>query len=265
MQAGDQGTITGPGAIERVAAIVLGDLSGYRGNPRARGRKSLGRSLSCRRNSEDCRESQSATNDGKVVMITTTWTTGEQMTAHRIAATNERFRMNRHAEARQIWPALGLSGSCLLAFAAAIPACAQRGRSPPGAQHYRLRDRRRTRYAAHHLTATAQVSFTAPANLDVVNFGFHPALKVSKITDESGKLLDGERTADGSIRVTAACAFRRRPDRPLDLCLRRHHHRQRGWPDRRAQARGHPGADQLSALSGALVSHDRLHDRPLHR
>jgi hypothetical protein len=61
--------------------------------------------------------------------------------------------------------------------------------------------------ATHHLTATTQVSFTAPANMDVVNFGFHPALKVSKITDENGKVLDGERTADGAIRVTAATAF----------------------------------------------------------
>jgi aminopeptidase N len=60
---------------------------------------------------------------------------------------------------------------------------------------------------AHHLTATAVVTFTAPANLDVVNFGFHPALKVTKITDDSGKTLDGERTADGSIRVTAAAPF----------------------------------------------------------
>ena len=41
--------------------------------------------------------------------------------------------------------------------------------------------------ATHHLTATAAVSFTAPANLDVVTFGFHPALKVTKITDETGK------------------------------------------------------------------------------
>ena len=53
---------------------------------------------------------------------------------------------------------------------------------------------------AHHLTAKAVVSFTAPANLEVVNFGFHPALKVTKITDESGKLLEGERTADGAAR-----------------------------------------------------------------
>jgi tetratricopeptide (TPR) repeat protein len=61
--------------------------------------------------------------------------------------------------------------------------------------------------ATHHITATAAVSFTAPPNLDVVTFGFHPALRISKITDESGKLLDGERTADGSVRVTPAAAF----------------------------------------------------------
>jgi tetratricopeptide (TPR) repeat protein len=60
---------------------------------------------------------------------------------------------------------------------------------------------------AHHLSATATVSFTAPPNIDVVNFGFHPALKVTKITDENGKVLDGERTADGSIRVTPSTAF----------------------------------------------------------
>ena len=56
--------------------------------------------------------------------------------------------------------------------------------------------------ATHHLTATTVVSFTAPPNLSVVTFGFHPALKINKITDDSGKLLDGERTADGSVRIT---------------------------------------------------------------
>jgi hypothetical protein len=60
---------------------------------------------------------------------------------------------------------------------------------------------------AHHLTAKAVVSFTAPANLEVVNFGFHPALKITKITDQSGKLLEGERTADGAIRVTPGASF----------------------------------------------------------
>ena len=57
--------------------------------------------------------------------------------------------------------------------------------------------------ATHHIAAKTVVSFTAPPNLEVVNFGFHPALKITKITDASGKVLDGERTADGSVRVTA--------------------------------------------------------------
>lgn len=61
--------------------------------------------------------------------------------------------------------------------------------------------------STHHLSATAVVTFTAPANLDVVTFGFHPALKITKITDESGKVLDGERTADGSVRVTTNTPF----------------------------------------------------------
>jgi len=61
--------------------------------------------------------------------------------------------------------------------------------------------------ATHNLTATAQVAFIPPANQDVVTFGFHPALKVTKIVDEAGKELDGERTADGSIRVTPSGAF----------------------------------------------------------
>jgi len=61
--------------------------------------------------------------------------------------------------------------------------------------------------AAHHLAAKAVVSFTAPENAEVVSFGFHPALKVTKITDQDGKLLTGERTADGTIRVTPAAPF----------------------------------------------------------
>lgn len=58
--------------------------------------------------------------------------------------------------------------------------------------------------AAHHITAKTQVTFTAPDNAEVVSFGFHPALKVTKITDDKGKLLTGERSADGTIRVTPA-------------------------------------------------------------
>jgi hypothetical protein len=59
----------------------------------------------------------------------------------------------------------------------------------------------------HTLTAKAVVAFVPPPNQDVVTFGFHPALKVTNITDENGKQLDGERTADGSIRVTPSASF----------------------------------------------------------
>jgi len=55
---------------------------------------------------------------------------------------------------------------------------------------------------AHHLKAKTTVSFTAPENSELVNFGFHPALKITRITDDAGKLLTGERSADGAIRVT---------------------------------------------------------------
>jgi predicted negative regulator of RcsB-dependent stress response len=61
--------------------------------------------------------------------------------------------------------------------------------------------------ATHHLAAKAQVTLTAPENTELVSFGFHPALKVTKISDESGKLLNGERSADGTIRVSPAAPF----------------------------------------------------------
>jgi tetratricopeptide (TPR) repeat protein len=61
--------------------------------------------------------------------------------------------------------------------------------------------------ATHHLAAKTVVNFTAPDNAEMVSFGFHPALKVTKITDDSGKLLTGERTADGTIRVSPSTPF----------------------------------------------------------
>lgn len=102
------------------------------------------------------------------------------------------------------WFARGILLSAA-AWMMAVPAMAQRERPALNITGYVIDAELDT--TAHHLTATAVVSFTAPANLDVVNFGFHPALKVTKITDESGKLLDGERTADGSIRVTPGASF----------------------------------------------------------
>ena len=61
--------------------------------------------------------------------------------------------------------------------------------------------------AAHHLTATAVVTFTAPETADVVTFGFHPALKLTKVTDDGGTVLTGDRSADGGIRITPAKPF----------------------------------------------------------
>jgi len=61
--------------------------------------------------------------------------------------------------------------------------------------------------ASHHLAAKAQVTFTAPETMELVAFGFHPALKVTKISDDTGKLLTGERSADGTIRVTPPAPF----------------------------------------------------------
>jgi tetratricopeptide (TPR) repeat protein len=61
--------------------------------------------------------------------------------------------------------------------------------------------------AGHHLAAKVVVSFTAPEEAQLVSFGFHPALKMSKISDESGNVLIGERSADGTIRITPATPF----------------------------------------------------------
>jgi tetratricopeptide (TPR) repeat protein len=61
--------------------------------------------------------------------------------------------------------------------------------------------------AAHHLAAKAVVTFTAPETAEVVSFGFHPALRITKISDETGNLLTGERSADGTIRVTPSVPF----------------------------------------------------------
>jgi Peptidase family M1 domain/Tetratricopeptide repeat len=98
--------------------------------------------------------------------------------------------------------ALGLAAALL----AVLPAVAQRpDRQQLNITGYVINAELDT--TAHHLAATAVVSFIAPPNVDVVSFGFHPALKVTKITDESGKTLDGERTADGGIRVTPSSSF----------------------------------------------------------
>ncbi len=101
----------------------------------------------------------------------------------------------------------GAAGLLVAACAgiAAISAAAQRERPALDITGYVIDAELDT--TAHHLTAKAVVTFTPPPNQEVVTFGFHPALKVTRITDENGKVLDGERTADGGIRVTPANGF----------------------------------------------------------
>jgi hypothetical protein len=60
--------------------------------------------------------------------------------------------------------------------------------------------------ATHHLTAKVVVSFIAPESAEPqsASFGLHPALKVTKISDEAGTVLTGQRSADGGIRIAPA-------------------------------------------------------------
>ncbi len=105
-----------------------------------------------------------------------------------------------------LWGVVTLVGAFLTVGAVGVPASAQRYTRPTLNITGYVIDAELDP-ATHNLTAKAVVSFIPPPNLQVVTFGFHPALKVTSITDESGKTLDGERTADGSIRVTSNGAF----------------------------------------------------------
>ena len=99
-------------------------------------------------------------------------------------------------------PLAALFGLALLA----TPVCAQRTDRPAlNITGYVIDAEIDT--ATHHLAAKTQVTFSAPENMELVAFGFHPAMKVNKITDENGKVLTGERSADGTIRVSPATAF----------------------------------------------------------
>ena len=60
---------------------------------------------------------------------------------------------------------------------------------------------------AHHLTANVVVSFIAPENTEAASFALHPALKVTTISDETGKVLTGQRSPDGGIRIAPATPF----------------------------------------------------------
>jgi tetratricopeptide (TPR) repeat protein len=102
---------------------------------------------------------------------------------------------------------LSIFNSCFLsAILAAAPLSAQRTERPAlNITGYVIDAEIDT--ATHHLAAKTVVAFTAPENLEMVSFGFHPALKVTSITDENGKVLTGERTADGTVRVAPSAPF----------------------------------------------------------
>ncbi len=111
-----------------------------------------------------------------------------------LTETNSRIERARKLS---ILPAAALAGALLVAS----PVRAQRPERPTlDVTGYVIDAEIDT--ATHHLTAKATVTFTAPENAEQVSFGFHPALKVEKITDQDGKVLTGERLADGTIRVT---------------------------------------------------------------
>ena len=58
---------------------------------------------------------------------------------------------------------------------------------------------------AHKLSARAKVKFTALEDLTVATFELHNDLRVTKVTDETGKLLSAERvTQDSTVRVQLA-------------------------------------------------------------
>jgi aminopeptidase N len=100
-----------------------------------------------------------------------------------------------------------MAAVCMLAVSLAVPLAAQQRTERPALTISGYTIDAELDTTTHHLKATTVVTFTAPETMEVVTFGFHPALKINKITDESGKLLEGERTADGSIRVTTATPF----------------------------------------------------------
>jgi len=100
---------------------------------------------------------------------------------------------------------LPLAGALACALLSPLPLHAQRERPSLAISAYTIDAELDT--ATHHIAAKAVVTFTAPENAELVTFGFHPALKVTKITDDAGKLLTGDRSADGAIRVTPITPF----------------------------------------------------------
>ena len=78
---------------------------------------------------------------------------------------------------------MATAAAFLAALLAVLPLAAQRERPTLNITGYVIDAELDT--TTHHLAAKAVVAFTAPENAEVVSFGFHPALKVTKISDET--------------------------------------------------------------------------------
>jgi predicted negative regulator of RcsB-dependent stress response len=103
-------------------------------------------------------------------------------------------------------PLTRLAGLLACALLAALPVAAQHPERPALAvTGYKIDAELDP--ATHRIAATVTVDFTAPETIEVASFGFHPALRIAKITAEDGKLLTGERSADGTVRVTPGSPF----------------------------------------------------------
>ncbi|MDE3201031.1 MAG: peptidase M1 [Acidobacteriota bacterium] len=114
---------------------------------------------------------------------------------------------------RSVAAFLAFTHALLIAvLCASLPASAQRPRPALDITGYVINAE--IDPAAHYLTATAAVTFTTPPQAESVSFGFHPALKVEKITDDAGNVLTGERLADGTVRIT--------PSAPLNSATPQH-------------------------------------------
>jgi len=106
---------------------------------------------------------------------------------------------------KALW-ACGLACALIMAALLTVPGFAQRAERPELTVTGYVIDAE-IDTATHHLAAKATVTFTAPENSEAVSFGFHPALKVTKISDDAGSVLTGERSPDGGIRITPATPF----------------------------------------------------------
>ncbi len=91
---------------------------------------------------------------------------------------------------------------------------------------------------AHKMSAHATVKFTALDDLNIATFNLHNDLRVTKVTDATGKTLSAERvTQDSSVRVPLNEATYQRQFDDVNLRIRRHARLARREPGAGAKTR----------------------------